>query len=154
MSEPARKPDLAQYEGDFFAWTEEQGRLLRARKAAGLDWENLAEEIETLGRSERGEIRSRLTVILLHLLKWQFQPTGRNASWRATLLEQRDQLNDVLKDSPSLKGYPETVLPKQYSIARMKAAGETELPLDRFPLECPYAISEILDEEFHPDEPR
>jgi hypothetical protein len=152
MSEAARKPALAQYESDFFAWTEEQGRLLRARKAAGLDWDNLAEEIETLGRSERSEIRSRLVVLLHHLLKWQFQPGKRKQGWRASIIEARDQLDEQLTTSPSLHSYPATVLAKQYKVARLRAADETGLPLDSFPVECPYSMAEILGEDFYPGE--
>jgi hypothetical protein len=149
MSEVARKPALAQYEGDFFAWTEEQGRLLRARNAAGLDWDNLAEEIETLGRSERSEIRSRLVVLLHHLLKWHFQPGKRKHGWSASIIEARDQLDEQLTSSPSLRSYPAAVLAKQYEVARLRAADETGLPLDSFPVECPYSMAEILDEDFY-----
>ena len=115
-----------------------------------MDWENLAEEIETLGRSERSEIRNRIRVILLHLLKWQFKSDGRNAGWRASLVEQRDQLNEALDENPSLKRYPESVIDRQYRIARLKAAGETDLPVDSFPEDCPYSLREILDETFYP----
>jgi hypothetical protein len=103
-----------------------------------------------LGRSERSEIQSRIRVILIHLLKWQFQPEARNAGWAGTLLEQRDRLNGMLRESPSLKPYPLTVLKRQYQIARLKAAGETRLPVERFPQESPYSVAQILDEAFLP----
>jgi hypothetical protein len=152
MSQHARISTPTLYDSDFFAWLGEQSRLLRARRPAGLDWENLAEEIETLGRSERAEIRSRVEVLLVHPLKWQFQSNSRSAGWRGSLLEQRDQLNQVLSDSPSLKPYPSEVLDRQYRIARLKAAGETDLPLETFPEDCPFTIGQILDESFHPGE--
>ena len=152
MAEPARKRADALYEEDFFAWSAEQGRLLKARGSVGLDWDNLAEEIESLGRSERSEIRSRLRVILVHLLKWQFQPDRRKAGWAATLLEQRDGLSEAIEESPSLRSYPETVLARQYRIARAKAAAETGIPLDRFPARNPYSVEQILDEDFLPGE--
>ena len=139
------------YDADFFRWTQEQGRLLRAGVARGLDWENLAEEVETLGRSERREIRSRLAVLLLHLLKWQFQPDARSNGWRGTLLEQRRRLQSALKDSPSLKGYPLEVLDEEYAPARLKAAGETGLPVEALPETCPYTVEQILDAAFLPD---
>lgn len=151
MSEPVRK-SAALYDRDFFAWSEEQARLLKARTPAGLDWDNLAEEIETLGRSTRSEIRSRLIVLLQHLLKWQHQPAKRKPGWRASILEARDQINRELSDSPSLRSYPAAVLDEQYEIARLKAADETELPLDAFPPRCPYTTEQILDEAFYPDE--
>ncbi len=91
-------------------------------------------------------------MILLHLLKWQFQPEGRSVSWAASLLEQRDQLGSTLSDSPSLRSYPRDVVDKQYRIARLKAAGETKLPLDAFPEANPYSLQEILDEGFLPAE--
>ena len=91
-------------------------------------------------------------MVLHHLLKWQYQPSKRKTGWSASILEARDQLNERLRESPSLRSYPETVLNKQYLIARLKAADETELPLDTFPAECPYTIAEILDEGFLPGE--
>ena len=150
MAEPARRSEAALYDRDFYAWSEAQSQLLKSRSTAQLDWDNLAEEVATLGRSERSEIRNRLRVILIHLLKWQFQPEGRNASWAGSLLEQRDQLNETLSDSPSLKPYPQSVLRRQYRIARLKAAGETGLPVETFPPESPYSVAEILDETFFP----
>lgn len=150
MADPAHKFHTSLYEQDFFAWSEEQGRLLKARNVAALDWDNLAEEIETLGRSERSEIRSRLVIVLLHLLKWEFQPAKRKAGWAASLLEARTRLVQALDESPSLRSYPETVLDKEYRIARLKAAAETRLPAEAFPLLCPYSVSEILDDSFLP----
>lgn len=136
MAEPARTKQSPLYERDFHAWSEDQSRLLEARTSAGLDWDNLAEEIRTLGRSERSEIRSRLVVALQHMLKWQYQPNKRKAGWAASLLEARDQLNRVLGESPSLHSYPGTVLDDQYRIARLRATDETELPLTTFPEQC------------------
>ncbi|MDQ3560219.1 MAG: DUF29 domain-containing protein [Pseudomonadota bacterium] len=152
MAEPARTTETPLYERDFHAWSEDQHRVLKARSSAGLDWDNLAEEIRSLGGSERSEIRSRLVVVLHHLLKWQYQPSRRKAGWTASILEARDQLNERLKESPSLRSYPATVVDKQYVIARLRAADETELPLDTFPEQCPYDLAEILDERFLPDQ--
>src|SRR5687768_12257291 len=127
MTEPARKLTTAHYDRDFASWSAEQGRLLRQRAAAELDWDNLAEEIETLGRSERSEIRNRLTVVLHHLLKWQYQPSKRKPGWAASILEARIQLNAQLQGSPSLRSYPAEVVDKQYEVARLRAADETGL---------------------------
>jgi hypothetical protein len=150
MSEAVRKSSVPRYESDFSAWTEEQGRLLKARRVTGLDWDNLAEEIETLGRSEKSEIRSRLIVLLLHLLKWQYQPTKRKSGWRASIMEARDGLSEQLGASPSLRSYPSQVLRKQYEIARLKAADETKLDLAGFPESCPYTMVQVLDDGFYP----
>ena len=91
------------YDRDFYAWANEQAALLRAGRLAEADIENIAEEIETMGRSEKRELINRLTVLLLHLLKWQFQPALHGNSWRLTIEEQRYRLEDHLKDNPSLK---------------------------------------------------
>jgi hypothetical protein len=154
MAEPARTEEASLYDRDFFAWSESQACLLQARSSAGLDWDNLAEEIRTLGRSERSEIRSRLLVALHHMLKWQYQPSKRKAGWAASLLEARDQLNQRLAESPSLRSYPGTVLDKQYEVARLRAADEIELPLETFPERCPYTVAQVLDESFLPGESR
>ena len=152
MAERARTTRTPLYEQDFYAWSEDQHKALKARRSAGLDWDNLAEEIRSLGGSERSEIRSRLAVILLHLLKWEHQPSKRKAGWAASLLESRDQLNERLKESPSLRSYPATVLDKQYQVARLRASDETDLPLQTFPERCPYDLAQILDESFLPGE--
>ncbi len=105
------------YEADYHRWTKDQASALREQRLAEIDWENVAEEIESLGRSDRREIESRLAVILEHLLKWQFQPERRSASWQASLFEQRNRIHRLLLESPSLKGYPATVLDDEYRLA-------------------------------------
>jgi hypothetical protein len=145
------QPDASLYDRDFYAWTQEQGRLVREGRFSELDTENIAEELETLGRSQKKEIRSRLKVVLMHLLKWRHQAERRSNSWRGTLLEQRDELVDELKDSPSLRSYPATVLDAAYRIARLEASGETKLALEAFPEACPFTIEQILDPDFLPD---
>jgi len=150
MSEPVRQSKASLYERDFYAWSEEQARSLKSRSTGSLDWNNLAEEIRSLGGSERSEIRSRLVVALHHLLKWQYKPEMRKIGWRASILEARSQLNERLAESPSLRSYPATVLDKQYEIARLRAADETDLPVSTFPARCPYTVAEILDESFYP----
>ena len=117
------------YDDDFFAWTQEQARLLRAGELTDVDVENLAEEIESVGRSDRREIRNRLTVLLSHLLTWQFQPKRRGASWSVTILEQRLQINSIIEDSPSLRPLFAEVLASSYNNARDVAARETKMQL-------------------------
>jgi hypothetical protein len=151
MNKIFRKAQLTPYEVDYAQWCAEQGALLREGRLSDLDRENLAEEIESLGRSERGEIENRLNVLLVHLLKWKFQPEGRSGSWKATVLEQRGRLKRRLTDSPSLKRYPEEILAEEYEIARLKASGETGLSEEVFPSNCPFRIAEILDPSFFPD---
>ena len=149
--EPKRRP--TSIEDDFALWTAEQGALLRAGTLDRIDRDNLAEEIESLGRSEKYEIESRLKVLLLHLLKWQFQSGKRSNSWRATIDEQRGRIRRRLKDSPSLVNYPAEILQEEYSYARPFAADETGLDEGLFPEVCPYSAEQVLDPAFFP-EPR
>ncbi|MGE0500599.1 MAG: DUF29 domain-containing protein [Rhizobiaceae bacterium] len=153
MNKIDRIGNATPYEADYALWCAEQGALLRAGRLNALDRENLAEEIESLGRSDKREIRSRLEVLVRHLLKWEYQATKRKSGWLSTIFEQRTQLKLVLEDSPSLQGFPASQLPQMYSIARMKARDETRLAVGTLPSDCPYSIAQILDEEFLPGLP-
>lgn len=135
---------------DFLQWTQQQAEYLRKGYWAGLDIENLVEELETLGRSEQKELGSYLQVLLMHLLKCQYQPEKRTKSWNNTLSNCRDKIQDCLEDTPSLQRFlknPEWV-EKYYRRARRDAAKETQKPDTTFPAECPYAIAQILDPSF------
>lgn len=138
------------YEDDLFAWTQEQAALLRAHAADAIDWENLAEEIESMGRRDRRELKSRLRVVLLHLLKWQAQPKLRGASWRKTLLTQRVEIRDLLQQSPSLRREVPGLIREAYADAVKEAIDETGLRADAFPGTCPYAPEDVLDEDHLP----
>ncbi|APH74435.1 DUF29 domain-containing protein [Aquibium oceanicum] len=153
MNRITRIARLSGYEEDFALWSVEQAALLRDGRFDGLDRENLAEEIESLGRSEKREIESRLNVAIVHLLKWRFQPEKRKSGWKASILEARRGLLRTLRESPSLKAYPSDVVHEEYESARMKAADETGLPEDAFPAACPFTIEQILDPGFLPDAP-
>lgn len=158
MNAPDRKrravaPTAVSHDGDFHAWTVEQSTLLAARNVEALDWDNLAEEIAGLGRSEKREIESRLAVLLLHLLKWRHQPELRCGSWRATIREQRIRIARELQASPSLRDYPAGVLADEYAGARIVAADQTERPAATFPAACPFTIDEVLDPDFLPAAP-
>ena len=156
MADALKKPDDL-YARDFYAWTQDQAAKLRARAAfdnrGDIDWENAAEEIESVGRSDRREIGNRMAVLLLHLLKWQFQADKRKSGWRSTIIEQRRQLRELLDESPSLRALPAEILARDYPDARDKAAAETRLPEDFFPETCPYRVEEILDRTFYPGPP-
>jgi hypothetical protein len=138
------------YEDDLFAWTQEQAALLRAHAVDGIDWENLAEEIESMGRRDRRELKSRLRVILLHLLKWQAQPSLRGSSWRKTLRTQRREIRDLLAQSPSLRREVSDLMLEGYTDAVKDAIDETGLRADVFPSTCPYAQDDVLDEDHLP----
>jgi hypothetical protein len=139
------------YETDFYAWTQEQVSLLKAQHWDQLDAVNLVEEIETLGRKERQELRNRLGVLLGHLLKWQFQSEKRSSSWLGTIREQRVQIKLLLKDSPSLKPDLESMFLDAYELGLALAIRETELGKPIFPELCPYVLEQTLSSEFLPD---
>ena len=139
------------YEEDFFAWTEEQVQLLRAGEFSQLDIENIAEELEDMGRSIRRELRNRLAVLTMHLLKWTYQPGHRSPSWSATIREQRAQIAELIEESPSLRPLPARDLRKIYRIAVNKAVADTGLPEATFPPECPFSPEQILSEDFLPE---
>ncbi|GGE20608.1 hypothetical protein GCM10011390_44880 [Aureimonas endophytica] len=149
MAEPLKKPTL--YDTDFHAWTLDQAAKLRARAHNGIDWDHAAEEIESLGHSEESELESRLSVLVIHLLKWRFQPDERSGSWKGTIIEQRYRIGRRMRRSPSLKSYPRAILAEEYAYARQKAALETGLAESAFPPACPFAIEEILDPDFYPE---
>lgn len=139
------------YHTDFYDWIEETAQALRDRRWDDIDIDNLVEEVEALGRSEKRELRSRLEVLLMHLLKWQCQSAHRSRSWQATIREQRRQLIRLLEDSPSLRSYLTGQLPQCYEIAREQAAEETTIFLENFAVDCPFTNQQILDPEFFPD---
>jgi hypothetical protein len=140
----------ALYEHDFYAWANEQAALLRAGKLAQADIEHIAEEIESMGKSEKRELVNRLSILLMHLLKWQFQPTSRSTGWRLTIEEQRDRLADHLADNPSLKATIETSIITAHRFAILGAARETGLDIGVFPTLCPWTFEQIIAPDFWP----
>jgi hypothetical protein len=138
------------YEEDFYLWTTEQARLLRSGELSAIDAANIAEEIESMGRSDRRELKSRLIVLLAHLLKWVHQPEARSRSWSSTIREQRQQIDLVLDDSPSLRTAVAQMLHQAYEIARERAAEETGLAEATFPDACPFTADEVLSRGFLP----
>lgn len=138
------------YETDFHAWTQEQSHLIQAGAWEQLDRENLIEEIESLGRQQRRELRNRLAILLGHLLKWEYQPERRSRSWLATLRVQRRDIASLLKENPSLKPYLAEALMEGYVNGRDLAMGETGLAAVTFPVGCPYGLEQVLDLGFYP----
>jgi hypothetical protein len=98
------------YKQDFYAWTVDEARSLRRLRPGGIDWENLAEEIESLGRSDKRAIGSDLKIVLEHLIQWKFQPEKRSASWSDSIEEHRDRVARIIGDSPSSAATPAEVL--------------------------------------------
>ena len=138
------------YEIDIIAWANEQAALLRAGRLSDIDIAQIAEEIEDVGKSERRELASRMSVLLAHLLKWQFQPGRRGSSWQRTIKEQRRGIAAHLRETPSLKtsltdpNWQEGV----WADATAKAIDETGL--DLFPEECPWTVEQVLSPDFYP----
>jgi hypothetical protein len=148
MARSLARPSL--YDQDFLAWTERQAALLRAGRLDQLDLDNLAEELDTMGRSEWSELESRLEVLLLHMLKWDFQPARQSRSWRSTMREQRNALRRLLRRSPGLKRDLETTLAEVYLDAVGRAIDETGLRAATFPDALPYSLAEVLEAESGP----
>ena len=142
----------ALYERDFYRWTETMAARLRDREAAALDWDNLAEEIESLGGRDRRELKNRLQVLIAHLLKWQYQPERREMStWKATIREQRNQIADLLEQSPSLKPKVREFWAKVYRRAVDDAADDMHVVKSKLPKTCPYTETQVLNQGFYPE---
>jgi hypothetical protein len=137
-------------DSDYALWCAEQSARLRGGDLAGLDIVNIAEEIESLGRSDRREIESRLQVLLVHLLKWIYQAEKRSGIWKGSIAESRRNIERLIVESPSLKAYPAAILKEEYAFARFKAAEETGMDENLFPAECPFPIEQVLDIRFLP----
>lgn len=141
----------ALYERDFHAWADEQARLLRSGKLSEADIPHIAEEIESLGRAEKRELVSRLTILLLHLLKWQFQPEHRGTSLETSIANTRDELADHLADNPSLSAQIDSAVATAYRRAQRLAVSETGLSRTTFPSTCPWSFEQIMAEDFWPN---
>ena len=139
------------YDSDFYAWSRQQADLLRAGKLTQADIENIAEEIESMGRTEKRELVSRLEVLLLHLLKWRYQPDRRGPSWEASIRVQRYGIEDHLDDNPSLKPLLPQALASAYRDAALETVAETGLPGATFPAACPWTVEQALDGGFWPE---
>jgi hypothetical protein len=142
----------ATYDTDFYAWTQSQAQALRAKDWPALDVDHLAEEIDSVGIADEHAIARHLQRLLRHLLKWRYQPTHHTPSWRRSIHQARDAIADRLERSPSLRSYPAQRLPLAYRRARRDAAEETGLPLATFPETCPWALDQVLDENFWPED--
>lgn len=139
------------YEQDYYLWLDLTASLLRDGRLGELDIPNLIEEIEDMGRSEKRAVESNLVVILMHLLKYKYQPEQCSNSWKLTIREHRRRLRKAFEDSPSLKPYLGKVFDECYQDARLQAADETGLPLETFPLQSPFIPEEALNPDYLPN---
>ena len=145
----ALQPSSA-YDSDGYSWALEQAALLRARRFDLIDVENIAEEIESLGKSLANELRRRYGTLLTHLLKWQFQPEHRSYSWSGTIRRERVEISKHLRDNPGLKPRRDELFQDSYDGARLQAAAEANLPPERFPAACPYTLEQAMEADFWP----
>jgi hypothetical protein len=152
MGAKTLKPASASlYDEDFAVWTAETARLLRAGRFDEIDIEHVAEEIEDMGKRDKRELHSRLTVLIIHLLKWKWQPEKQTRGWQSTLLTQRAELDRLLEDSPSLRHAIAAAIAKVYPAVLKSVVLETGLSASTFPSECPFPPDQILDREFLPE---
>jgi hypothetical protein len=138
---PAEK---ASYESDFYTWTQQQGSLLRAGRFDAIDWQNIAEEIETLGRDEFRRLVSFYRPILLHMLRWEHQPNLQSRSWANSIAIHREHASEVIEDNPGLRPRRDEALQRAYRGARLNALQETGLRSGTFPDRCPYTLDDLL----------
>lgn len=139
------------YNEDYYGWAVHTAQLLKENRMDEINFDEIIEEIESLGRSEKHELIGRLSIVISHLLKWQFQPTMRGHSWLYSIKEQRKRSIIHLKDNPSLRAKLDEVIKSAYDVAISKAARETALDEKDFPDNCPYTFEQIIDEAFYPD---
>jgi hypothetical protein len=136
--------DKEEHETDFSKWTQRQSRHLKRREFSQLDIDNLIEELEGLGRSEKRALKSYIEVFLMHLLKIQFQPKKRTISWDLSIKEAKYKAQSILQENPSLQPKLKELIKEAYFYARIKAALETGLNEDKFPEECPWTVKDLF----------
>lgn len=141
----AEEPNALLYEKDFYKWTRMQVSFLKEQDFSSLDLDNLIEEIESLGKSERDKLESHLTILLMHMLKIHYQPGKHTKSWDLSIKNSRHKAKKVLKENPSLKPKLKSLVKEAYFSARLEAAIETKLDEKIFPKECQWTLEEILN---------
>jgi hypothetical protein len=139
------------YDQDFYAWTQDQARAVYNKSWDKVDVEHLVEEIEALGSGQEHAVESHLVNLLLHLLKWHYQPERRGKSWRQSMLVARQRIARRLKRNPSLRPRLPFFLVDAYIDARALAASDTQLPLETFPPQCPWSLEQLQDADFLPE---
>jgi hypothetical protein len=145
----SKKPDRQArlYHTDETAWLELCANLIQKRRYLELDYDNLKEYLRDMAERDKREVRSRLLQLMLHLLKWQYQPKRRTHSWKNSILSQREELEDIL-GSKSLANHAVERLADVYAKAVKRAIREARLEQSVFPEECPYSLEYLLGEDF------
>ena len=141
------------YDHDFYTWSMTTAALIRHGKWPDIDPKSLAEEVEGLGISQQHALQSHLKQLVMHLLKWVYQPQGRQMGhpWQSSILHARDEIALVLERSPGLQQQMPAYLTKRYPAARRLASVETDLPLTTFPAACPWTLEQLLGDDFFPE---
>ncbi|CAN5189379.1 DUF29 domain-containing protein [soil metagenome] len=145
QDKPSPEPD------DLYAWAQRQAALLRAGRLDELDLDRIAEEIDDVGNEIYERLESALTVLLMHMLKWDFQPERRSRSWEATIREQRKRVSRLLRENPSLKSKLAEARESAYGYGRDRASGETNIAVERFPETSQYNWQDLMEREFRID---
>jgi hypothetical protein len=140
------------YDSDFHLWIQEHILLLKASRFSEIDTAHLVEELEDMGKRDKRELKSRLRVLIAHLLKWQYQPEGRSTSWESSINGQRLEIIFLLKDMPSLKNLIDSAIMEIYADAVEWASDETHMPQNVFPVQCPFTQEQLLDKKFYSDD--
>jgi Domain of unknown function DUF29 len=135
------------YDRDFSLWIDTTVEQLKHKNLDNIDWENLIEEIESLGKSEKNALKSNLRILLMHLLKWEYQQDRRSNSWSYTITEHNIRIDNAFQDSPSLKSYFADIFDNCYQDARKLAAKETGLDINIFPVSCPFSQEDVLNSD-------
>ncbi|WP_422137235.1 DUF29 domain-containing protein [Endozoicomonas sp. ALC020] len=138
------------YDSDFYGWVNQQLDLLRSGNLDEADIKNIALEIEAMGKNLHRELVSRLKILLMHLLKWQYQPGLQSNSWRYTIIGQRAELSDHINDNPSLKPRIPAAMERAYRYALIEATKETGLTIETFPSTCPWTYDQAMSADFWP----
>ncbi|MES0335018.1 MAG: DUF29 domain-containing protein [Candidatus Magnetobacterium sp. LHC-1] len=139
------------YEVDFYQWALRNADLLRQGRLTEIDIENVAEELEGMARSDKRELTNRLAVLIMHLLKWQYQPKRRSRSWRETINNQRKDIELLIEDSPSLKNNIEAAISKGFILAKRTFEDETGISAEELPETCLYTFDQLMDYGFRPE---
>ncbi|MCI4626453.1 MAG: DUF29 domain-containing protein [Candidatus Magnetoovum sp. WYHC-5] len=139
------------YETDFYQWALHNAELIRQGRISDIDLDNIVEELESMGRNNRRELISRFLVLIMHLLKWQYQSNKRSKSWISTINTQRAEIRFILEDSPSLKHDIELIIEKAFQNAKVSFEKETNINKKHLPQTCPYIFEQLSDYEFWPE---
>jgi Domain of unknown function DUF29 len=141
------QPDRSLYDRDFALWVEAQVAAVRAGDVAALDVDNLVEELEGLTRRDERALGSQLKRIMAHLLKQRHQPERATRSWEDSIANGREEIADILEQSPSLRRTLPGLMTKNYPRAVSQAARDTRRPLTVFPDQPPFTLAEVLGEK-------